>query len=213
MKQAALNKLLHDTLKQSAKEHDWKYSRGFAFKATDLLFFSLIVVGQVKRLQLSCSLRCKLLAFDDLFWKIMGMEENSQQPLSFRAFGAWTAPTETISDVTLPVTDWDPTNLKSRVDELFVRSEADAANVTKQISNVDDNLCVVEELFARLKDTYPDAVTNVWVERLLTSVLKHDYERAEGIILDRRNAHDYGGFQVGSKSFYDLAHEYIRALS
>lgn len=213
MKQAALDKLLNDTLKESAKEHDWKYSRGFVFKATDILFFSLIVVAQVKRLQLSCSVRYKLLAFDDLFWKIVRLEENSKKPLSFRAFGVWTAPTETISDVTLAVTDWDPTNLKSRVDELLVRSESDAANVTKQISNVDDNLSVVEELFARLKNTYPNAVTNVWVERLLTSILKHDYERAEAIILDRRDAHDYGGFQVVSKSFYDLANEYIRALS
>jgi hypothetical protein len=141
------------------------------------------------------------------------MEENSKQPLSFRAFGAWTAPTETISDIRLPVTAWDPMNLRSRVDELLVCSESDAAKVTKQISNVDDNICVVEELFARLKDTYPNAVTNVWVERLLTSILKHDYERAEAIILDRRDAHDYGGFQMGSKSFYDLAHEYTRALS
>jgi hypothetical protein len=213
MKQASLNKLLNDTLKKSAKEHNWKYSRGFVFKGTDLLFFSLIVVAQVKRLQLSCSLRYKLLAFDDLFWKIVGMEENSQQPLSFRAFGAWTAPDESVSEVTLPVTDWDPTNLKARIDELLVCSESDAANVTKQISNVDDNLRVVEELFARLKDTYPDAITTVWVERLLTEILKHNYDRAEAIILDRRNAHDYGGFQVGSKSFYDLAHEYIRALS
>ena len=213
MRQAELNKLLNDALKESAKEHNWKYSRGFVFKGTELLFFSLIVVAQVKRFLLSCSLRYKFLAFDDLFWKIVGMEENLKQPLSFRAFGAWTAPDESVSDVTLPVTDWNPTNLKSRVDELLVRSEADAANVTKQISNVDDNLRVVEELFARLKDTYPNAVTNVWVERLLTSILKHNYDRAEAIILDRRNAHDYGGFPVGSKSFYDLALEYIRALS
>jgi hypothetical protein len=213
MKQADLDKLVHHTLKESAKEHNWKYSRGFLFKTTDRLFFSFIVVAQVKRLQLCGSLRYKLLAFDELFWRIVGLEENLKQPLSFRAFGVWTAPQGKISDVTLPVPDWAQTNLKSRIDELLVRSEVDVANVTKQISNVDDNLRVVEELFARLKDTYPNAVTNIWVERLLTSVLKHDYERAEAIILDRRNAYDYGGFQVGSKSFYDLAYEYIRALS
>ena len=115
--------------------------------------------------------------------------------------------------MTLPVTDWDPTNLRSRVNDLLIGAESDAANVTKQISTIDENLRVIEKLFARLKNKYPNAVTNIWVQRLLTSILKHDYKQAEAIILDRRNAHDYGGFQVGSKSFYDLAHEYIRALS
>jgi hypothetical protein len=41
MKQAPLNKLLHDTLKESAKEHNWKYSRGFVFKE----LASLVVCG------------------------------------------------------------------------------------------------------------------------------------------------------------------------
>jgi hypothetical protein len=213
MKQAALNKVLHDTLKQSANEHNWKYSRGFAFKATDLLFFSLIVVAQAKQLQLSCSLRYKLLAFDDLFWKIVGLEENSKQPLSFRAFGAWTAPDESLSDITLSVANWEPTNLRSQVNDLLIGAESDAANVTKEVSNIDDNLRMIETLFTRLKSNYPDAVTDIGVQRVLTSILKHDYERAEAIILDRRNAHDSGGFQVGSKSFYDLAHEYLGALS
>ncbi len=213
MKQATLNKLLHDTLRESAKEHNWNYSRGFVFKATDLLLFSLIVVAQVKQRHVSYSLRYKFLAFDDLFWKIVKLEENLKQPLSFRAFGAWTAPMKTISDATLSVADWDPMNLGSRVNEILVRAESDAANVTKEISGLDDNLRLVEELYERLKTNYPAAVTNIWVERLLTSILKHEYEQSEAIIRDRLNSHDSGGFQVGHKSFYDLAHEYIRALS
>lgn len=213
MKQAALTKLMHSTLRESAKKHNWNYSRGFIFKATDLLFFSLIMVAQAKRFQLSFSLRYKLLKFDDLFWGIVKLDENKNQPLSFRASGAWTAPMVNILDGSLSVDDWDPTDLRSQVDGILVRCGSDAANVTEQISSPDDNLRVVEELYARLKNTYPNSVTNIWVERLLTSILQHDYASSEAIILDRLNAHDSGGFQVGNKSFYDLAHEYIRALS
>src|SRR5215471_2125565 len=96
--------------------------------------------------------------------QIVAMEDNSKQPLSFRACGAWTALNESVSDVTRAVDDWNPNDLKSLVDELLVRSESDAARVAKQISNIDDNLRIVEELFARLKEIYPDAVTSIWVE-------------------------------------------------
>jgi hypothetical protein len=98
MKQAELNKLLGAVLRQSAPTHNWSCSRGFVFKATEILFFSVIIHGQVKHPYLSYRLRFKLLAFDDLFWKIVKMEGNLKQPLSFRAFGAWTAPMTTIAE-------------------------------------------------------------------------------------------------------------------
>ena len=76
MKQAELNELLNLVLKQSAKAHKWKCSRGFVFKATELLFFSIGILGQAKQRHLFHSLRYKLLAFDDLFRKIAKLEEN-----------------------------------------------------------------------------------------------------------------------------------------
>jgi hypothetical protein len=53
MKQAELAKLLNAALRESGKKHQWKCSRGFVFRATELLFFSIIVVGQAKQRQLS----------------------------------------------------------------------------------------------------------------------------------------------------------------
>jgi hypothetical protein len=111
MKQAELNKLLNAVLRQSAKTHKWKCSRGFIFKATELLFFSIIILGQTKQRHLSYWLRYKLLAFDNLFWKIVKLEENLRQPLGFRAFGAFTAPMIDISNGELSIADWDADNL------------------------------------------------------------------------------------------------------
>jgi len=212
MKQAELNKLLNAALKQSAQGRGWKCSRGLLFKATDLLFFSMIILGQVKQRHLSYSLSYKLLAFDDLFWKIVKLEENRNQPLSFRAHGAWTAPMTTISDGELSVADWNAANLQVGVHEFITRGELDAERVTKEIEGLDDNLRVIERFYVHLKDKYPSAVTNIWRERLFTSILKEEYRDSERIVRERLNSKDSGGFQVGNKSFYDLASEHLQSV-
>jgi hypothetical protein len=177
MKQAELNKVLNSVLRQSAKAHEWQFSRGFVYKATDLLFFSIIILGQVKQRDLSYSVSYKLLAFDDLFWKIVKTEENLKQPLSFRAFGAWTAPMTTISSGELPIADWDPGNIQRAVKEIFALCNVHAENVAEEIEGLDDNLRVIEGFYMRLKEQNPNAVTNIWREGLLTSILKQAYQR------------------------------------
>jgi hypothetical protein len=212
MKQAELNKLLNGVLRQSAKAHRWKCSRGFVFKATDLLFFSIIILGQAKQRQLFYSLNYKLLAFDDLFWKIVNLEENLKQPLSFRASGAWTTPMTTISKSELSIADWDANNLHLGVNEIITRCELEAEDVSNEIQELDDNLRVIERLYTRLKSEYPNAVTNIWLERLLTSILKQEYGDSERIVRERMNNHDSGGFQVGNKPFYELANKHLQSL-
>lgn len=212
MKQVELNKALNTVLRQSAKAHKWKSSRGFVFKATELLFFSIIILGHANQRHLSYSLSYKLLAFDDLFWKIVKMKENTTQPLSFRASGAWTAPKTVISRGELSIADWDADNLHVGVNEIFTRCELDAEKISKEIQGLDDNLRVIEKLYAHLKDEHPNSVTDIWPERLLTSILKKEYHGSERIIRDRMSSHDLGGFQVGNKSFYELASEYLRSV-
>src|SRR5258708_4335658 len=210
MKQVELNKLMHDVLRLSAKAHKWKFSRGFVFKATDVLLFSIIILGQPKRLSLSYTLRYKLLAFDDLFWKIVKLEENLKQPLSFRACGAWTVPMTTISKSDVSISDWEEENLRAVANEIITRCKLDVEKVSTEIHGLDDNLRVLERFHRRLKDEYPDALTNIWLERLLTSMLKKNYQESEAIVVDRLNNHDRGGFQVGSKTVYQLAFEYLQ---
>lgn len=212
MKQSDLNKLVHAVLKQSARERNWTFSRGFVFKATDQLFFSIIIGGQLGNQHLYYYLRYKLLAFDDLFWKIVKLEENQQRPLSFRAAGAWTAPMSTISSGELTISDWKVEDVQSAVNEVFSGCELNVEKVTEEIGGLDDNLRVIERLYSNLKDEHPNTVINIWLERLLTSLLKKEYPLAEKIIRDRISSKDPGGFQVGSKSVYQLAQEYLPSV-
>ena len=212
MKQAELNKLLNSIFRQSAKAHGWESSRGFIYKATDLLFLSLIIVGQAKQRRLFYRVGFKLLAFDELFWKIVKLDENSKQPLSFRAFGAWTAPQTSIFEGEKLTADWETKSIQLAVNEIFALCEPEAEKVSQSINGLDDNLRVIEEFHKRLKDRYPDAASNIWRERLLTSILKREYHASEEIVRDRMKSHDLGGFQVGSKSFYELAKEYLQGI-
>ena len=213
MKQAELNKLLNSVFRQSAKAHGWESSRGFIYKASDLLFFSLIIVGQAKQHRLFYRLSFKLLAFDDLFWKIVNLDENSKQPLGFRAFGAWTAPHTSILEGERFITDWETESIQSAVNEILALCEPEAEKVSQSINGLDDNLRVVKEFHRRLKDQHPNAAINIWVERLLTSILKREYDVSKEIIRDQIASHDTGGFQAGSKSFYELANEYLQGIA
>src|SRR5215510_7941806 len=121
MKQAELNKLLNLVLKQSGKANGWECSRGFVFKATELLFFAILSSGQVKQRFLRYMLVYKLLAFDDLFWKIVKLEENRKQPLSFHASGVWTAPMMTILEADLSIAEWNEENVRMAANDVITR--------------------------------------------------------------------------------------------
>ena len=212
VEKAELNKLLNAVLRQSAKAHKWKCSRGYIFKATELLFFSINILGQAKQRRLLYSLDFKLLAFDDLFWKIVKSEESLKQPLSFRAFGAWTAPTTKISEGELSIADWEVMSVQNSVNEIIAKCELDSEKVANEIDGLDANMRFIERSFMRLKNKYPDSVSNIWRERLFTSILKREYWDSEKIVRDRIGKFDTGGFQVGNRSFYDLANEYLQTL-
>lgn len=196
-------------LKQSAKAHKWKFSRGDIFKATDLLFFSIGILGRANLRHLSYSLSYKLLAFDDLFWTIVKLEENVKQPLSFRASGAWTAPMTTVAEGKLPIADWNVDNLQMAVNEIISRCQLDVEQLSQEIQGLDDNLRVLERLYIRHKADYPNTNKTLWIERLLTSILKNEYRDSKKIVRDRIESDDRGGFLSGSKSFYQLADEYL----
>ena len=133
MKQTEVDKLVNATVKESAKAHKWKFSRGFVFKATELLFFSIPIFGQAKHHCLFYSLSFKMLAFDDLFWTIVNLDENSKQPLSFRAMGAWTAPATTISEGEVSIEEWEPGKLRVEVNAVLDRCELDAQKTCNEV--------------------------------------------------------------------------------
>ena len=212
MKQSALNKLLDQIEKDVARSHKWKFSRGFIIKKSDTLFFSLIIAGQAKSRYLHKLLQYKLLAFDDLFWKIVKLEENAKQPLSFRAAGAWTAPMTTISTANFEVEEWETSIVTAHVEKIILESDAVVDELTAEIQDTQANLRIIEKLDSERRQEYPNGGFDIWRERLLTALLQKNIASARNIIQDRQNNRDFGGFMAGNKTFYDLADEYINTI-
>jgi len=170
-------------------------------------------MGQAKSLNLHHLFQYKLLSFDDLFWEIVQLEENAKQPLSFRAAGAWTAPMTTISTTNQTVDGWDADSLSLQIDEILILSDSTVEKLSAEIQTIDDNIRAIERFDAEQRMKYPDGAFDIWCERLLTAFLKEDFSLARQIIEDRRKQRDSGRFMVGSKSFYDLAEEYLHRVS
>lgn len=204
--------MMNRVSREAAKAHRWKSARGFVFKAIDSLFFAIVINGVARSHRLSFMFMYKLLAFDSLFWQIVRMPENEQKPLSFRACGVWTAPMRTIFEGMTPITSWERDGLLDQINNIVSDCGIRATDISNEIDNLDDNLRFVETVHQRHMEAYPGSVMNIWRERVLTSILKSDYEEARRIIRDRINAHDGGGFQVGKHSFYQLADQYLNSL-
>lgn len=213
MKQADLNKRLSDILRETAKCARWKFSRGFLFRATDLLFFEILVNGQAKDFRLSYCLNYKMLEFDDLFWKIVKLEENAKKPLSFRAAGVWTAPTIGVYDGVEHVDGWELGSLTSSVQGIVSNCVSQAGKLETEVKGLEDNLLVVERLHKELLQSSPKSVKNIWRERLLTAILKRDWVNASNIVSDRVANRDFGGFQnAAGETFYEMASDYIQCV-
>lgn len=209
MKQAELNKLIDKTAKELAKEHSWKFSGGFIFKATDNLFFSLIINGVARARNLCQLFQYKWLDFDNLFWKIVKLEENSKQPLSFRAAGAWTAPMTTLVQEFETVEDWNSAILREKIEEVITAADRMVSFYSSEIKSLEDNLLQIERLAADLKGRRPKAHVDTSVEKVLTLILLNEFTQARRIIDEKQKTKDWGGFQVGDQSFFDLASEYL----
>lgn len=213
MKQTEINKLLNKVGKEVGKKYDWKSSGGFLFKRKGLLFFVLIILGQGKSNKIICSLAYKLFDFDEVFWNIVDLKDNINQPLSFHASGAWTVPTMQINDISLENNDWDEKVLIEKINNVIKEFDEISSNLTKKITTVDENLDYLEMLYINLLHKYPESVLNIYKEKLITAVLKKDYSLALKIAVERITQNDSGGFITGNKTFFTQAKEYLEKIN
>ena len=211
MKQTELDKLLNAARKESAARHGWTTSRGYLFTSTDYLFINIGIVGSPQGSDLIYFAQCKPLEFDNLFWEIAGLQENSKKPFSFRASGAWTAPATTFAQGYSPIVDFTVPGLCKGVDGVLSDCASRLADISTRIHDADSYLEFAEEAHARLLQQQPDTSQSVFRERLFAAILRNDMPMARRIVDDRRAASDEGGFLSGPgrRTFYDMANDYL----
>lgn len=208
MKQSDVNKILHRTLKEIGKKYGWQSHNGFVFTKKERLFFVLLLFLEKDKIRYS--LDYKFYDFDEVFWNIVGMEENLKQPLSLHARGAFTAPTMRIYDSKwIEIGEWDKDILVKKLNDIFQKVESISNELAKKVTTLDENLEYLQNLLDDILQRSPKAVTNIFIERLITAVLKKDFALGLKIIQERIAQCDGGGFIIKGQSFYELAKKYI----
>jgi transcriptional regulator len=210
MKQSESDKILGKVLRDISKKYGWNSGRGFVFKKDSLLFFSILINGQPKTKRLSWSLTYKYYEFDDLFWKIVKPEENLKQPLSFRACGIWVVPSVEIDGDYKILDKWGETQILEQVENIIQKIDTIASDISMSVKSPEDNLKLVEKLHKSFLERYPDAVRDIWMEKILTNLVLGNVELADEIARSRVKANDTVGFNCDGKSFYELVIRYLK---
>ncbi|MEZ5489186.1 MAG: hypothetical protein R3F50_02585 [Gammaproteobacteria bacterium] len=213
MKQSESDKLLHRLLREQSARRGWRFSRGFIYKKEGDLYFTIIVGGQLKAKTLHWSMTFKHYDFDDIFWEIVQLPENKVTPLSFRACGAWVAPSMDVQRGTITLDQWDEATLSEEVSTIFELLDPISVELANTATSYKANLQLLESFYSQLIKQYPNAIRDLWVEKLLTCLLESEFDEAKKIAVNRSEAGDSGGFNYAGRSFYQLAIEYIDAIN
>ena len=210
--QAELNRIIKAATKESGKRLGWSFSRGFLFCKKDRLFFYLLGSASKSSKKLYFHLRYKWFDFDDVFWDVVSLPENKNQPLSFHAAGAFTMPGNEIYKHELVVKDFETFAFSPHVRSVLETTNTVADDLAMKIRTVNENIIHLRKLFAQHLIEYPGSVHDIYKEELITLLINNDYSGAALLINDRISQSDSGSFQFGSKSFYEVAKEYISKM-
>lgn len=195
----ALGVAVAAALKQTARADGWRISKGWLFKERDGWFLEVRSYPWIVEDRTTAEFRAKPMALDPVFWQIVQTPENINQPLSFRLFGAWTCRGPA----------WSETSI----------SEDDGAD--------DIAFRILDWASAQIKDPPLPFETNAlikfitdrperrgfeggWLAEVITLLmLAGRSDEARSLCMTAINSGESGGYTVGSKSFPQLALDWI----
>lgn len=213
MKVAEFNKLTNAALKRAAKVRSWSSSGSVAFMRKGPLFFDVAVFRSGNGFGLQSSIRYKLIAIEDLFWKITCMPANSDAAQSVRAKGVFAFQGTEIARRDWPDCAWTTNLLDCEMELLLAQAVTLADAISTRVRNADDNIAYIEELLS----SQPE-VTNIRASirpiQVLTHLLKGEVSTAAAIVEERLQAGDVdGGIKIGRHTFYEWAKWHIDAMA
>lgn len=100
-------------LKAAARGTGWRINQTAVFRQIGQLFVVGFLNSWLNADRVAMSLRAKPMAVDPLFWAIMDLEENGQEPLSFRAWGAFVCHSVPVAERDLSAPLPDPAGVAS----------------------------------------------------------------------------------------------------
>jgi hypothetical protein len=199
-----LQRALPNAVKAVAKKSGWRTAQGVLFREVEGWFIEVHAVPWIAEAKTPAELHCKPMGLDPLFWSIVGLDENINQPLSFRAFGAFTCRTPAIRQIDIP----EGGESAEHVAEELLRW------ADEQLQSLQNALSI--SAFVEFIRTHPHQIERQsHLAALVTGLLlQGKVEEALSICNETRSETPLaGGFLFaasdGTKTFLDLAVEWI----
>lgn len=213
MKVTEFNKLTNAALKRAAKARSWSSSGSVAFMRNGPLFFDVAIFRSGKGAGLQASIRYKLIAIEDLFWKITGMPANSDAAPSVRAKGAFAFQGTEIARRDWPDCAWTTKLLDCEMELLLAQAVTLADAISTRVRSIDDNIAHIEELLSSQPDV-TNIIARIRPIQVLTHLLKGEVSTAAAIVEERLQARDVdGGIKIGGHTFYEWVKWHIDAMA
>lgn len=195
----AYRRLLEKSLRPKAKNAGWKSAGGLIFKEQAGWFIwaspSVYIYEHVTKAVISV----KPMAIDPIFWDIVGLPENREQPLSFRANGAWTCHPPYFKEPEIEEHD-DPTVVADR----FIAVATDQLETLLRSYTLDAFLFTCRN-GAGAKGSYLSCV--------VTTLIALGREDEALAACEEASTHGFdGGFLAPEGSFVNMATAYLRQL-
>lgn len=186
-------RLFDTALKSLARASGWKFARGTLFRDETGWFVSAMPALLWERGAV-VPFSTKPMGADPIFWRIVGLAENEDQALSFRANGAWVlrAPSE-----------YDYVALSEVDPELL--AEAVIHCVTERLATLGP---VAPGIQADAIAAMGDRRRNFAALEVCLRIMDQDLEQATALCRDHTPDQN-GGYQTGDKTFYDQAYDWM----
>ena len=189
---------LPKAIKNAAKSSGWRTSQGVLFRECEGWFVEVHAIPWVAEPKTPAHLHCKPMALDPLFWKIVHLDENVQQPLSFRVFGAFTCRTPPLLEMDIPEEGGSPERTAHNL-VVWATEQLPALGSTQTIN-----------AFVEFLQTYP-SLADSHLPALVTGLLLQGMDQ-EALARCKKTT-GIGGFVFAggdkTKTFIDLAIEWI----
>ena len=185
-----LKTALPKLIKELAKEKKLKKKDFMLYNKNGDLFFDcqiFVSVNDANECICSTSERFKPMWLDELFWELLGMEENEKEPVSLRAIGAYTVGGAPIYEKETILSYWTEEELRGVVEE-YVNHFSQSIN--------DTDYSIFEDT---LQEGYHSELRTA-----LYYIHTKQYQKALEVVGDRRGCFENRGLDIN-----DAIREYV----
>lgn len=197
-----------------ASQQKWQLSEdGSLYRVEGDLLISLALFYSERKNGLCVSLKYKMFADDDLFWRILEIEYEEQSKLKMRLCGAFRAPFLSVLDNVLEIKDWAHENLQQQFKPTLYDMENKVNELVEKIQIEQDHLNLIDEFIEEYFQEHSNSSSSSpYYMQILSAIRTSQWSLAEDIIRQRLALG--GGSGVGTEKgmFYELAYQYLYSI-